>query len=147
MMLQPQISSAPSLLRRDTIFPCHDLGPFNPCSAHTKTMSQLHFPCRDLPCCHPCRDFKVMSRPGAKKNRSRAQRLIRGRAGVVMRATAPALCTYCLLVTTSTVGRDLVLEIGSSHSSFCLAQKKNFAFFFFQSPPVAFHATPPHAVT
>ena len=35
MMSRPQISSAPSLLRCDAIFPC-----------------------RDLPCCQPCRDLK-----------------------------------------------------------------------------------------
>ena len=36
MMSRPQIGSAPSLLRRDAIFPC-----------------------RDLPCCHQCRDLKI----------------------------------------------------------------------------------------
>ena len=35
MMSRHQLSSAPFLLRRDAIFPC-----------------------RDLPCCHPCRDLK-----------------------------------------------------------------------------------------
>ena len=39
-----------------------------------------------------------------------------------------------LPVTTPNLGRDPTLEIGSSHSSFCLAQ----FFFFFQIPPVAF---------
>ena len=39
MMSRHQLSSAPFLLRRDAIFPC-----------------------RDLPCCHPCRDLKMMLR-------------------------------------------------------------------------------------
>ena len=63
-------------------FPCRDL----PCC----------HPCRDLPCCHPCRDLKVMSRLGAKKNRSRAQRPIRGRAlallCALLRAQLPLPC-------------------------------------------------------
>ena len=39
MMSRHQLSSAPFQLRRDAIFPC-----------------------RDLPCCHPCHDLKMMSR-------------------------------------------------------------------------------------
>ena len=64
------------------------------------------------------------------------------RAGTVVRATArtaaPALRTCCLPVTTSKLGHDLVLEIGSSHSSFCLAQKKKILLLFFSKPLVAF---------
>ena len=55
--------------------------------------------------------------------------------GVATCAAAPTLRTWCLPVTTSKLGRDPVLEIGNSHSSFCLAQ--NFLFFF-SKPPVAF---------
>ena len=43
MMSRHQLSSAPFLLHRDAIFPC-----------------------RDLPCCHPCRDLKMMSRHQAQ---------------------------------------------------------------------------------
>ena len=83
MMSQHQLSSAPFLLRRDAIFPC-----------------------RDLPCCHPCRDLK---HDIATSN----QLLFK-----LLTLSQP------LHVTTSKQGRDLLLEIGSSHSSFCLAKKK-----------------------
>ena len=53
---------------------------------------------------------------------------VRTGASAAAHAAAPALRTCCLPVTRSTLGRDLVLEIGSSHSSFCLAQE--FLFFF-----------------
>ena len=72
--------------------------------------------------------------------------LASARAGAVVlasaRAAVLALRTCCLPVTTSTLGRDPVLEIGSSHSSSCLA----IFFFFFLIPPVAFPATPKDAV-
>ena len=62
-----------------------------------------------------CRDINFMSRPRfypQKQTRSRRH-----------------LFSGPLHVAISKLGRDLVLEIGSSHSSFCLAQKKKFFFF------------------
>ena len=77
-------------------------------------------------------DAKMMSRPHLV---ARTLPRLWAHAGAVVcagaRAAAPALHTCCLPVTTSTLGRDPVLEIGSSHSSFCLAQKCFFFFFFF----------------
>ena len=74
MMSQPQLSSAPFLLRRDAIFPCHDLPCYHPCRdlkmmprhqisfSPTVLRRDAIFPCCDLPCYHPCRDLKMMSR-------------------------------------------------------------------------------------
>ena len=125
---------------------CRDLNSSKP---HFYYVTTPFFPCRDLPCCHPCRDpkndvatwgqEKQVSR-AAPKSWAHAGTVVRPTARTTARTTAPALRTCCLLVTTSTLGRDPVLEIGSSHSSFCLAQKKNF-FFFFQSSS-SFPATP-----
>ena len=114
---------------RNMDFSCHDQGLLTP------NLSQVATP-------------KRMSRHQLFQSRSRrrndvatspclsqvARALLRSwaRAGAVVRAAAhaaaPALRTCCLPVTSSTLGRDLVLEIGSSHSSFCLAQE--FLFFF-----------------
>ena len=95
------------------------------------------------------RDAKTMSEPRPVWPRSLARCPGRGRAlalsWALLRSRPPLPCApSVLLVTTSKLGRDLVLEIGSSHSSFYLAQK--IFFFFFQSPPVAFPATPKDAV-
>ena len=65
---------------------------------------------------NPCRDINFMSRP-----RFCPQKQTRPRRHFLSRP---------LHVATSKLGRDLVLEIGSSHSSFCLAQI--FFFFFFK---------------
>ena len=155
MMSRPQISSTPSLLRRDTIFPCRDLPCCHPCRdlkidvatssrnmdfpvttkdslLQTSARSRHQKGCRDTNSSSLSRDAKTMSRPHLVWPRSCVRCLGRGRNSAVMRAAARAttlaLRTCCLPVTTSTPGRAPVLEIGSSHSSFCLARKK---FFFF----------------
>ena len=90
------------------------------------------------------RDAKTMSRPrsvwpkllGRCPGRGRALELL----CVLLRAQPPLpFFTCCPSVTTSKPGRDQVLEIGSSHSSFCLAPK--FFYFFFQTSS-SFPATP-----
>ena len=95
----------------------------------------------------PCRDLKVMSRPQIvfprsqhefnvttkdslvlTSARSRARCPGRGRALALSCVQPPLPCALGpLLVTTLKLGRDLVLEIGSSHSSFFLT-----IYFFFK---------------
>ena len=177
MVSRPQVSSGPFLLRRDAAFPCrdvpcchpsHDLKlmsrhPIQPAATQpgrdvpflvatsrpsrpanlTSAMSRRQNGCRDTNFSSLGRDTSWTSRPRLIWPSSRARCPGRGSVLAMSRAAArtaaPALRTYCLPVTTSKLGRDPVLEIGSSHSSFCLTLKK---FFFFSNPPVAFPATP-----
>ena len=96
--------------------PCRDLKS----RSRPRVVLQLKSLCRNLLKTKPGRDLKAKSRPRTQKNQ--------------VKCSAPLPCAPgALHVTTSKLGRDLVLEIGGSHSSFCLAQ-----FFFFSYPRVAF---------
>ena len=125
-----------------------------------KVMSQHEFSCHDPGLLSPnlsqVATPKRMSRHQLFQSRSRRQNDVAtspclaqvaralprssARAGAVVRATAHALRTCCPPVTTSKPGRDPVLEIGSSHSSF-LPCKKKFIYLFFKTSS-SFPATP-----
>ena len=180
MMSQHQLSSAPFLLRRDTIFPCRDLPCCHPCrdlknnvatsiptSQITTQIFQVATPkghptsrpqfdvmtpipliqvatpflvatssCFSRlssmsqpqnPSCHtlkpkPGRDLTSMSRLQITQPRSRHE--------IHVTTKANQSRPQPNQVATSNLGRDLTLEFGSSHSSFCLALKKKFFFFF-----------------
>ena len=85
---------------------CCDLGPKG-------VRSRTQRPCRDPLCCHPCRDTKWMSRPGAKKNMSHAQYLGRGCVLALSRSTVHACCVHHTLpVATSPVVSQPVTKNG-----------------------------------
>ena len=134
---QIDVAAPPRLLHVATSNQCRDIvSPAQPkpgCDIKTRSRPSLRrtyvvtsISCRDLPHIGSCRDIKSMSRRCFCPTKAH-------------KVATP------LPVATSKLGRDLVLEISSSHSSFCLAQKKKI-FFFFQTPPVAFPATPKDAV-
>ena len=96
----------------------------------TSVRSRHQKGCRDTNSSSLGHDAKTMSRPHPVWPRSWAH--VGAVVHAAARAAAPALRTWCLPVMTSKPGRDPVLEIGNSHSSFCLTQ------IFFSKPSVAF---------
>ena len=62
MMSRHQLSSTPFLLCRDAIFSLSRPPLLPPMSRPQNVVATPFFPCRDLPCCHPCRDLKMLSR-------------------------------------------------------------------------------------
>ena len=112
-------------------FSCHDQGLL------TRNLSQVATPKRMsrhqlLQSRSQCQNDVATSPCLAQVARALPRPWVRTSAvvGVAAPVVAPALRTWCLPVTTSKLGRDPVLEIGSSHSSFCLAQ---IFIYFFQS--------------
>ena len=103
----------------------------------TSSRSRHQKGCRDTNSSSLGRDAKAMSRPRPVWSRLCARCPGHGSAlalsCVLLRARPPL--PYAPAAFLSRPQHDPVLEIGSSHSSFCLAQK---FFFFFSKPPVAF---------
>ena len=114
--------------------PCRDLkndvaasNQLSPISATSRRYFSMSRPPLLPPMSRPQNDVTTW---GLEKQVARAAPMSWARTGAVVHAAAPALCTCCLPVTTSKLGRDPVLEIGSSLSSLCLAQ---IFFFLFQN--------------
>ena len=137
-----------SMSRPQTVHPksqrglsCHDLGLLTP--NLTKVTTPKRMSRHQLLQSRSRRHNYVATSPCLAQI-ARALPLSWARAGAVVRAAAraavPTLRTSYLPVTTSTLGRDPVLEIGSSHSSCCLAHK--FFYFLFFKASSSFPAAP-----
>ena len=110
-------------------FSCHDQGLL------TRNLSQVATPKRMsrrqlLQCRSRCQNDVATSLCLAQVARALPRPWVRASTvvGFAARAAAHALHTWCLLVTTSKLGHDPVLEIGSIYSSLWLEKKKIFFF-------------------